>query len=178
MGLEWSYHVSVNGPADLLAHGPERALSGEHHGGSAGPQPSVVVRSISTDNATDGHEQAVFWISTLAPENPVEPIVLLYNPSPTGQRHIPKSGTRSKHKLAQGPHHTVRTSTILKDRNRSFSSVNLLFTALIGEGKSDGQQTDDESHNTTHSFKGQTHVSYIIHSQTGQQKPGLTYSNP
>lgn len=66
-GIGWSYHISAAcflrmpkmTSCRLLAHGPERALSGEHHGGSAGPQPGVIVRSISTDNATDGHEQTV-----------------------------------------------------------------------------------------------------------------------
>ena len=43
----------------LLAHWLEGALSGEHHRGSSGTEPEVVLGSLVADDATDGHEQAI-----------------------------------------------------------------------------------------------------------------------
>lgn len=43
----------------LLAHRPERTLAGEHHGRSSSTEPGIVVGSLSTDNAADGHEKTI-----------------------------------------------------------------------------------------------------------------------
>ena len=45
--------------AHLLAHGPQRVLPGKHHRGSASAEPGIVVRSVCTDDATNGHEETV-----------------------------------------------------------------------------------------------------------------------
>lgn len=43
----------------LLAHRPERALSGEHHRGSSGTEPGIVLRSFGANDTTDGHEESI-----------------------------------------------------------------------------------------------------------------------
>lgn len=45
--------------ARLLAHGPQRVLPGKHHRGSASSEPGIVVRSICTNDTTNGHEKTV-----------------------------------------------------------------------------------------------------------------------
>lgn len=81
------------------------------------------MRSISTDNATNRHEETVVGLD-LASEDIEEP------PPWLKSEYIPESGTRSKHILAQGPHNTVRTSTILKDRDRSFACKRSIQTTI------------------------------------------------
>lgn len=43
----------------LLAHLSEGALAREHHRGAAGTEPGIIVGTISTDHAADGHEESI-----------------------------------------------------------------------------------------------------------------------
>ena len=72
------------------------------------------MRTIGTNNATNGHEKAVGPLR-------LESAVIKRGWGGLYPRYIPKSRTRSKHELAQGPHNTIRSSTVLKDRDGPFA---------------------------------------------------------
>ena len=100
-------------------HGAECALSGEHHGGATSPKPGIVVRAIGTDDATNGHKETVY--RTIAISNAPSPDVLSLKA--VHSKIIPESRSRSKHKLAQGPHNTVRAGTVLENGHGSYISI-------------------------------------------------------
>lgn len=104
--------------ARLLAHGAESALSGEHHRGATSAEPGIVVRSVSTDNATDGHEETVH--GDIAVNSVLSPEIMSCRGHARHSKNVPESRSRSKHELAQGPHNTVRAGTVLEDRHGSF----------------------------------------------------------
>lgn len=52
-----SHRRVKHGIARLFANGSQGVLTGEHHRGTAGTKPGIVVGSFGADDATNGHEQ-------------------------------------------------------------------------------------------------------------------------
>jgi hypothetical protein len=98
----------------LLAHLAQRGLAREHDRRASSAKPGIIVGSLSTDNAADGHEEsrrrekALFSLVCSATRFLMEK-----------KMEIPESGTRAKHVLAQSTHNTVGACAVLEDSHRA-----------------------------------------------------------
>lgn len=81
------------------------------------------MRAVSTDDATDGHEETVH--GEIAVSSVLFPDILPCRGRARNSKNIPESRSRSKHELAQGPHNTVRTGTVLENSHGSYDSMSI-----------------------------------------------------